>query len=1184
MNARSALARFATALAFVTLVPAASRAGDAVDFAQRWFEIGVAAEKAGKIEDAHAAFVRVLEREPRHLQALVALARLDRASQHTDDALDWSGRFLDLWRFLKEKPAPLVEAQKDLASFALEADPFRKRSDALKRDYVTKLLKLSGEQMDHLAWHSARAMLSEALATDPEHPDLKAGLARIKKEGGNELAVADESGGVDPLSGVTPEWVAENDPKHADWDNAWKLETEHYAIQTNAGYRVLKTVARAMEQVQVFYREFHQYKTKGEPIPVANVYIYKNHDEYKTLGHPPYDWAGGHWDGSSVYTFDSRADGNQGLSGVLDTLFHEASHQFTTLAGGSGVPAWLNEGMASFFEGTKLLSNGKLDWNLVVPGRLYPLVDDFRSATPHKLEDVIQGKVDDYRVFYPWGWGIVYYLYNAEDQDGRLLYRSSMKEYFQGYGGEKHLERFVEFFVTKPKVDGVATIGDFEKRFKDYALLLESEDKGLVDVARRYEERGDKQVKLQDFARATELYGRALEKDPDHPDVLWKLAFALEKTGLTDRAAGTLRRWMSVTSVAPGTTDPLAERRVEAEKRIAKDDTSAKRLAEMRAKFHGDAIALAKEYAAKGFPRLALRTLRGPATALPPSVEARSLYFAISDKSGVSLEAWRLLFDERTLKGFYGGGESDFRVEEGVIIARISQDADNARTGGDGSKPTTGTPASTTAAKKDTGFAFRRLFVDAQPAGDWSLQSEVKIDGGGRMAGLCFGKKRDDAFHGVAILPEGYVDLGTFGGSVKTLLRARAAVAPGWHRLKIEVAGTRLVVALDGAEVLQFEFESRAELRGDFGLLAGEGTSSFRDVKLLEYDSSLPRRTAIGRRKSVADVEASFAAPLARAEPGLVSYRDAGPPLLHVGGLVGDVPKGGNLDDLRGWPVVLVFWTTAQERAVPLLPGLHKLQAGHADLQIPIVLVSNESREIVEAFVREQSVPFPVVLDDAHKTYADYAIAKVQLPHAYILGLDGRVVWEGNPDWKAEFGSYLDEPLADLSKTAHLSELQASKPKLEWADAAFARGEFKAAGDLYRAIAAIDVAHPLVLSAKAGIVRCDTEGRLRIARAKSLADERRVLQGAALLDETSAGFAGLDSGAEAKKAFDALVKTKAFTTARGLDTLLKSVEKNVAAKKLDAARTTLATLLAKLDAASDPSLRERADAVAQALQ
>jgi tetratricopeptide (TPR) repeat protein len=1160
--------------------PAAAPAG-ALDFVQRWLDAGAAAEKAGKPDEARAAYVRVLEREPRHLQALVALARLEQSVDRKDDALDWTVRFLDLWRWLNPKPASLADAHRQLAQYAVEADPLQKRAVSLKRDYVGKLLKLANEQMDNIAWHSARAMLLEAQATDPDHPDLAAGLARIRKEGGNELAVADESGGADPLEGVTPEWVAQQDPLHSEWDKAWTLETEHYRIRTNAGYRVLKTIARAMEQVQVFYRQFHQYKTKNEKIPVANVWVFKNHDEYKAIGQPPFEWAGGHWDGSTVWTYDARNGGEGGLSGMLDTLFHEASHQFTTLCGGSGVPTWLNEGMASFFEGTKLLSNGKLDWNLTVPGRLGPLVQDLRSGSPHELGDVIEGKVEDYRVNYPWGWGIVYYLYNAEDSSGKLLFRPSLAEYFQGYGTSKHTERFLEFFVTKPKVPGVTTLADFEARFKEYIFALEAQENGQVDVARLYEERADKQMKLGDPARAVELYDRSLERDADHPDVLWKLAAALEASGQGDRAAGTLRRWIAVTAAPAGGPDPLEKQRADALARIAKDDTSAKRLAELRVKFHADAIALAKDYDGKGFPRMALRTLRGPATALPPSTDARALYFAISDKSGVSLETWRLLFDERSLKGFYGPGQEDFKVVDGVITGRIGAP------GEDPTAPSTGESGASSAPapkQKDVGFAFQSLFVDAKPAGDWSLSSEVEIGPDGRLAGLCFGKKKvgEGVFHGVALLPEGYVDLSRFVAeppAVKTLMRTKVALAKGWHKLRIEVAGTRLVVSLDDAQVLEWEFSSRAELRGDFGLLAGQGNSAFKDVKMLEFDSSLPRRTAIGRRKSVVDPAAAFSAPIARATPGNVAYNNVAPPLLQVKEWIGDAPRGGNLDALRGWPVVLAFWTTHQEVQVPLLPGLKALAEKWKALEIPILLVSNEPKEVVAAYVAANPVPFPIGLDDEHKTYADYAIGKVHLPHAYLIGIDGNVVWEGNPDWKEEYGTYLDEPLLELATRTKLEALMAARAKLDEAESAFARGDFKTAGATWRAIVAIDVVHPTVIYAKAGLVRCEEACKARIAKAEALVKEGRVLQAAALLDETSTAFAGFDSVPAAGTAREKLVKGKAYQTAKGVDNLLAAAQKSLDAKKPDAARETLDKAVQKIDAQSDPSLKERADAL-----
>lgn len=842
-------------------------------------------EQAGDRDGARAEYERVLERDPRDLTAHHRLALIAREQGDPDLALDHATRFLEVWRHLDRAPPGHRAAHAELVALVREVDPFAREAGELRRRYVSRLLEFAERQMDQGRWHSARAILLEALGTDPDHPDLQAGLDRIRREGGNELAVEDETGGVDPLAGTTEEWVEENDPLHEEWEKAWTFETDHYRIRTNAGYRVLMTVANAMEQMNVFYRRFHRFHEDGKGIPVAGVHIFRTYEEYKTIGNAPTDWAGGHWDGSKVVTFDHRQGGDGSLRDTLQTLFHEASHQFTSLAGGSAVPAWLNEGMASFFEGTKLLSNGRIEWNLLAPGRLYPLAEDLESDSPHTLEQVITGQVEDYRVYYPWGWGIVYYLYNAEDDDGRLLYRDRLAEYFQEYHTPNHLERFDQYFVSGGGVEGVRTLEDFEQRFRAYIRRLVAVDRGEIDTRGEDEVRGDRQVALGDWNQAVRIYERLLAKDPGNTDVLWKLAGALEQAGQLDRAAGTLREWLAA-SLAAGRVDPA--RRREAQRRIRKLDKLAQGLEGLRTRYHLDSIALAERYVERGFARRALRLLRGPATALPPSEEARRRYFEIADASGVQLEQWRLLFDEESLAGFYGSGQENFRVQDGVILAEVDPDP-GARGGGQGG-PRTGVSG-----QGGDVFAFRRLFIDHEPAGDWSLSAEVSLSKGCRMAGLCFGKKGDGLFHGVVLLPEGYADLSVFETNGRTLKRVRVDLSPGWNRLRIDVAGTQLVARLGDEIVFEHEFETRAPLQGDFGLLAGAGRSSYREIRLLEFDPNLPRRAALGGRRRSAPAEGDLAGGFPvpeRADPGRSTYLGEPPPPLADLEWIGDPPGG----------------------------------------------------------------------------------------------------------------------------------------------------------------------------------------------------------------------------------------------------------------------------------------------------
>ncbi len=1153
-----------------------SAAGEGGGLVERHLELARAAEAAGDGALARAHYERVLERDSSHLVSLAALSRLAREGGRTDEAVDHAGRFLDAWRHRSKPPRELFDTRRELAAWVREADPLRQDLERLRRSYVGSLLSLAARQMDKGAWHSARAMLSEALVTDPEHPDLAAGLERIRLEGGNELAVEDETGGADPLGDVSPEWVAENDPLHAAWADAWTLETEHYRIRTNAGYRVLRTVGHAMEQMQRFYRIFHQYKVDGGAVPVAGVHIFKNRSEYRSLGGSPVDWAAGHWNGTNVVTYDQREGGQGSLRDTLGVLFHEASHQFTSLAGGSAVPAWLNEGMASFFEGTRLLSNGRIEWNLVAPGRLYPLLDDLRSARPHDLRRVITGAVDDYRVYYPWGWGICYYLYNAEDDTGRLLYRSLMREYFQEYDSPDHLARFESFFVTRAAVEGVDSLEEFERRFVAFVERLEAEDRGLVDAARAMEERGDLQAAREDWERAVEFYDRALKRDPDHPGVLWKLARALEEDDRPDRAAGALRQWLAV-ALLEGEAAAAEGRVAEAEARLRRLDKTARRLAAVRSRFHGESVELAGRYRELGFSRTALRVLRGPATAVPPSAEARALFFAIEDATGLTLASWKLLFNERDLTGFYGGGEGSFSVRDGVILARV--DADEA--GG-------GAPATGPVETDGDVFVFRRLFIDHEPAGDWSVETQVAMGADSRMAGVCFGKKADGLFHGVALLPGGHLDLSSFGADGRPLVRVGVAEAEGWRTLRVDVTGTNLTVSVDGEQALEYSFPSRAALRGDFGLLAGSGSSSFREVKILDHDRGLPRRLRVGRR-------AGATAPLAggigageRAPAGRTRYLGQAPPLLRGLEWHGEPPGGGDLDRLLGWPVVLVFWTTLVETSgtTRLLDGLATVEELCREHEIPLLFVDNEPPEVLAAWLAERPNPWPVGSGYGQEAYEDYAIADatVQLPRVLVIGSDGRVAWEGNPDYHPDFGTYVDQPLAELVEREELTSLLAARADEEAAEAAWLAGRYAEAGRLWRPIAAIENAGAaVVVRARAGIERLALLAADRLDTARSLESEGRRLQAMDVLRRAAHEFASTAGGEAAEQAAGELAESKGYRAALRVANRLVRAERGLAGE-VEALRGALEKVLARAEPTDDPWVAERVQWLLEALE
>ena len=86
---------------------------------------------------------------------------------------------------------------------------------------------------------------------------------------------------------------------------------------------------------------------------------------------------------NKVTCYDTRTT-TTSLDWMLETLFHEASHQFMTQleSKGGSAPAWLNEGTASYFEGARLLANGTVQTNLIPESRLRGLMYMIETGNP----------------------------------------------------------------------------------------------------------------------------------------------------------------------------------------------------------------------------------------------------------------------------------------------------------------------------------------------------------------------------------------------------------------------------------------------------------------------------------------------------------------------------------------------------------------------------------------------------------------------------------------------------------------------------------------------------------------------------------------------------------------------------------------------------------------------------------
>src|SRR5262245_51143385 len=229
--------------------------------------------------------------------------------------------------------------------------------------------------------------------------------------------------------------------------------------------------AEAMEQMNAFYRRFFRYGSEkdGKSVPRIALHLFKTHEEYLRLGKgPPVEWSGGHFTGDSVET---SVDG--GFESCVGTLFHEAAHQFVSLA--TSAAGWMNEGLASYFEGSRILANGTVVTNLPANHRLFPLVERMERGWMSSSADGIDPakpsasdpqKAPTFRIVleneYAWGppwyaptWGVVYFLYNYQDPvDGRYVYRASFRTFVDksgGRAGKGAVENFEKVVLANPQ-------------------------------------------------------------------------------------------------------------------------------------------------------------------------------------------------------------------------------------------------------------------------------------------------------------------------------------------------------------------------------------------------------------------------------------------------------------------------------------------------------------------------------------------------------------------------------------------------------------------------------------------------------------------------------------------------------------------------------------------------------------
>ncbi len=1028
------------------------------------------------------------ERDPNAIVAWDLRVRWAEATRDTDEHVYALHR-----RFALAQAQSLPKQRiQELRAELLAADPVAKADADLRAKFIDDLESLAAKYEKENRPHSAIQVHKKLLVLAPDHATSEEAIERLASRPDPSLAA--DAKPMDLLADVSAEWIADHDRDHATWDTRAVLQRDNYTTSTDAGYEVLVRCAEAMEQMNAFYRQFFGYGGPDDKrtVPRIDLRIFKDRTGYMRLGTgPPASWSGGQFTGDAVETYV----GLSGFDGTTQTLFHEAAHQFVSLA--TNATGWLNEGLASFFEGSRVLGNGSVLMNLPADHRLFPLADRMEQGWMSDANDgldpgdamaVTPRRAPTFRIVledqYDWGppwyaptWGVVYFLYNYQDPwDGRFVYRRALRTFIDtsgGRSGEGAVENFEEVVLAQPapptpKVDRPSdaptvalpkTVAALDAVWKDFILRTRDEQAGRLVVERPFLQWADFAQRRGDLLDAKEHFERGLVAHPKDPDLHEAFAALLaEDLDQDDRATKLYLR----TAMLLEAVEPVDTRRVAAIERKLRDlDPQQRTFAQLNERIARATRQRVAAYQEAGLHMMAMDVAWRAGNQLP----LPDLFGPFEDSaraSGKSLTMWQLAYDEESLEGWDAQPDSAFEADGITLRAQNGE-----RVEGD--------------------FSYQQLALDKVTSGDFSFEAEIQANRKDvTFAGLVLGRKSATDFHAVALMPGGggpagtirptYLDLVTFfgDGSFQTW-RHEPIPAPAagssssgrTYRVRADVIGSSIDLWLDDAYVTTQTFHDPGVLRGNFGLIVGKGKASFRNVRYLarvpgDPTAQIERRLRIGGSASAGEDESEF-------------------PVSANGSWLGQVPpfpqvsawaqgERASWDERRGKPQLLVLCSIRQNDMIALDPWMTWLAEEYGPLGLDFVTVASAvDRHDLADYVTRHAFPGAVGVDagataeEPGSAFEVFAIDKYNLPRVLLLDIDGRVVWEGDPGFGSGHTFSSTSPSFLRAPLDKLVEQRSLRPLVEWTRrwddtgrTAFESGDLLSVVDLVREAADLE--------------------------------------------------------------------------------------------------------------------------------
>jgi len=141
--------------------------------------------------------------------------------------------------------------------------------------------------------------------------------------------------------------------------------------------------------------------------------------------------------------------------------------------------------------------------------------------------------------------------------------------------------------------------------------------------------------------------------------------------------------------------------------------------------------------------------------------------------------------------------------------------------------------------------------------------------------------------------------------------------------------------------------------------------------------------------------------------------------------------KGEPVKMEKGSVYVVEFWATWCAPCLTSIPHLSEVQHQFKDKGVTIIGISNEDAERVKPFVAEkgETMNYTVAVDPGRQVSKGYmqAFGVRGIPHAFIVGKDGNLLWHGHP--MAGLDAVLEQVVAGQFDYVAYAKKQAAQEK-----------------------------------------------------------------------------------------------------------------------------------------------------------